>query len=47
MRAMLERDLVNLVSLREAFYAIEADLYRFPAIDPRDFRRRVDAFLGA
>ena len=45
-RAMLERGLVEAVRLRAAFAEIEPQLYRFPATEPADFRRRVDAFLG-
>jgi hypothetical protein len=29
------------------YEASEADLYRYPAIDPRSFRRRLDAVLEA
>jgi hypothetical protein len=45
-RVMLERGLVEAERLRSAFDEIEPQLYRFPAIDPADFRRRVDDFLG-
>jgi hypothetical protein len=40
--AMLERGLVELGALRRYFDEIEPQLYRFPAIDPTDFRRRFD-----
>lgn len=40
--AMLERGLVDADALRSAFETIEAELYRFPAIDPAAFRRRVE-----
>jgi hypothetical protein len=43
---MLERGLVEVDRLRSAFDEIELLLYRFPAIDPADFRRRVEEFLG-
>jgi hypothetical protein len=43
---MLERGLVEADRLRSAFDEIEPQLYRFPAIDPSDFRRRVEDFLG-
>jgi hypothetical protein len=39
-------DLVESDRLRSAFDAIEPQLYRFPAIDPADFRRRVEEFVG-
>jgi hypothetical protein len=45
-RVMLERGLVEAVPLRSAFEEIEPQLYRFPAIDPGDYRRRVEDFLG-
>jgi hypothetical protein len=45
-RGMLERGLVEAEPLRAAFDEIEPQLYRFPAIDPPDFRRRVEDFLG-
>ena len=45
-RVMLGRGLVEADRLREAFDEIEPQLYRFPAIDPPDFRRRVEEFLG-
>jgi hypothetical protein len=44
--AMLARGLVERDRLRAAFDEIEQQLYRFPAIDPGDFRRRVEDFLG-
>lgn len=44
-RVMVERGLVELGRLRAAFDEIEPQLYRFPAIDPADFRRRVEDFL--
>jgi hypothetical protein len=45
-RVMLQRGLVEAERLRSAFDEIEPQLYRFPAIDPPDFRRRVEDFLG-
>ena len=44
--AMLERGLVELGALRRYFDEIEPQLYRFPAIDPADYRRRVEEFLA-
>jgi hypothetical protein len=29
------------------FSEIESQLYRFPAIDPADFRRSVEEYLGS
>jgi hypothetical protein len=45
-RVMVERGLVETDRVRSAFDEIEPQLYRFPAIDPPDFRRRVEDFLG-
>jgi hypothetical protein len=45
-QAMLERGLVDRATLRAAFAEIEGELHRFPAIDPRAFRRRVEEQLG-
>jgi hypothetical protein len=39
---MLERGLVDAGALRSCFEEIEPQLYRFPALDPADFRRRVE-----
>jgi hypothetical protein len=41
--AMLQRGLVERAALAAQFDEIEPQLYRFPAIDPGDFRRRVEA----
>jgi hypothetical protein len=41
--AFLEHGLVERDRLVEAFDEIEPELYRFPAIDPRAFRARVEA----
>ncbi len=40
---MLARGLVERARLRELFAEIEPELYRYPAIDPPSFRRRVEA----
>jgi hypothetical protein len=45
-RMMVDRGLVQVDRLRSAFDEIEPQLYRFPAIDPADYRRRVEDFLG-
>jgi hypothetical protein len=42
LREMTARKLVEPEKARELFAAIEDKLYRFPAIDPRAFRRRVE-----
>lgn len=41
-RAMLERGLVERARLKSAYEEIEPRLYRFPAVDPTDFRRSVE-----
>jgi hypothetical protein len=41
--AMLARGLVERERLRACFGEIEPELYRFPAVDPASFRRRVEA----
>jgi hypothetical protein len=45
-RNMLADGLVEPSRLRTFFDAIEPDLYRYPAIDPAAFRRKLDAALG-
>ena len=42
-REMVERRLVDPGHALEYFARMEPDLYRFPAIDPRTFRRAVEA----
>jgi hypothetical protein len=44
--AMLERGLVERGRVLAYFEQIEPELYRFPAIDPRAFRHRVEAAFG-
>lgn len=44
--AMVERELVDAGTTLEYFERIEPELYRFPAIDPRAFRRRVEDTFG-
>ncbi len=46
-RAMLERGLIDPGAALEYFERIERELYRFPAIDARGFRYRVEDALGA
>lgn len=43
---MLRRGLVEPARAWQYFQAIEADLYRFPAVDPRSFRRAVEQAFG-
>lgn len=45
--AMLERRLVDRAAALDSFLRIESELYRFPAIDPRAFRKRVEQALGS
>jgi hypothetical protein len=44
---MLARGLVEDAQLRSSFEEIEPELYRFPAVDPADFRRSVEERLEA
>jgi hypothetical protein len=44
--AMVARGLVDRDRLRRCFDEIEPELYRFPAIDPPSFRRRVELATG-
>lgn len=46
-RAMIDRGLVEPARLLELFAQIEAHLYRYPAIDPVAFRRRLSKLTGA
>ncbi len=41
-RAMVERGLIDPDRARSLFQEVEPELYRFPAIDPGAFRRRVE-----
>jgi hypothetical protein len=43
---MIESGLVAPALLRELYETIEPELYRYPAIDPAAFRRRVEAVLA-
>lgn len=45
--AMLAHGLIGAAQVREQFARMEAELYRFPAIDPPSFRRAVDAVFPA
>jgi hypothetical protein len=45
-RTMIARGLVEPLRLRELYEAIEPELYRYPAIEPSAFRRKLDAALG-
>jgi hypothetical protein len=44
--SMLDRGLVEPGRLRELFQAIEPRLYRYPAIDPKSFRRALETTLA-
>lgn len=44
--AMIERGLVEPLRLRALYEQIEPELYRYPAIDPPTFRRKLDAALN-
>jgi hypothetical protein len=45
-RSMPESGLVDPSRLRSLYDSIEPDLYRYPAIDPPAFRRKLDSALG-
>lgn len=45
-KQMIERELVDPKRLRELHAAIEADLFRFPGVDPVDLREKLDRALG-
>ncbi len=45
-REMLARGLIDRQVARELFARIEPELYRYPAIDPPTFRRKVDEALA-
>jgi hypothetical protein len=46
-RALVSRGLVDPERALALFLEIESELYRFPAVDPRSFRARVEEMLGA
>jgi hypothetical protein len=45
-RQMLERGLIEPARLVELFAAIEPELFRYPAIEPASFRRKVEELFG-
>lgn len=45
-RTMIESDLVDPAQVRAQFDLVEAELYRFPAIDPEAFRTAVVELFG-
>jgi hypothetical protein len=45
-QALIERELIDPTQALSYFEEIEPELYRFPAVDPRGFRRRVEEVLG-
>ena len=46
-RAMLDRGMIDGARLLELFAEIESDVFRYPAIDPEAFRRRVHDFVSS
>ncbi|MBA3807221.1 MAG: hypothetical protein H0X28_02310 [Solirubrobacterales bacterium] len=44
--SMLASGVVEPTRLRELYNEIESELYRYPAVDPAAFRRRVDVALS-
>ncbi len=46
-RELIERGLVEPARLRELFEAIEPEIFRYPAIDPPTFRRKLNQALVA
>jgi hypothetical protein len=46
-RSMIATGLVESPRLRELYEAIEPELYRYPAINPPAFRRKLDAALAS
>lgn len=44
--AMRDRGLIENARLIELFEAMQSDLYRYPAVDPGAFRRRVEEFAA-
>jgi hypothetical protein len=46
-RAMIDLGLVVPARLESCLGEIEPFLYKYPAVDPRSFRKRVEEFLGA
>jgi hypothetical protein len=45
-RQMVARDLIERGRLASYFAEIETQLYRYPAVDPASFRRRVEAIVS-
>lgn len=46
MSAMIDRGLIEPSKALALFAAIEDELFRYPAIDPPGFRRKVEGFFG-
>jgi len=42
---MLSRKLVDPTQLLELYETVEPNLYKYPAIDPKSFRAKVDTVL--
>jgi len=45
--AMMDRELIEPGAALRYFEQVEPELFRFPAIDPRAFKRRVEEVFGA
>jgi hypothetical protein len=46
-RAMRDARLIEGATLLARFKSIEPEMFRYPAIDPRSFRARVEEFIGS
>ena len=47
MSRMIEHGLVQPVRLRELYETIEPVLYRYPAIDPAAFRKKIEMVMDS
>jgi len=47
LREMIGRGLVTPTGVWEYFGSIESDLYRYPALDPRSFKKALEEIFGA
>lgn len=46
-RGLIEKGLISIETLRVRFTQIEPRLIRYPAINPDQFRAKLDAFISA
>ncbi len=46
-KALIEKGLINLDHIRQTFTKIKSSLIRYPAIDEREFERKMNEFLEA